>query len=59
MRTGDIICVFLGCPYPMIFQQVNDHYIIAGEVFVDGYMYGKAMEKLEIGELKLEIFELH
>ncbi|KAG4428066.1 hypothetical protein IFR05_016452, partial [Cadophora sp. M221] len=59
VQRGDIICVPLGCPHPMILQPVDGHYIVVGEAFVDGYMYGKAMERLERGELKLETFELH
>jgi hypothetical protein len=56
---GDIICIPLGCPHPMILRQVNAHYILVGEAYVDGYMYGKAMELLEQGKLQLQDFELH
>jgi hypothetical protein len=56
---GDIICIPLGCPHPMILRQFDAHYIIVGEAYVDGYMYGKAMELLEQGKLQLQDFELH
>jgi len=56
---GDIICIPLGCPHPMILRQVDDHYIVVGEAYVDGYMYGKAMELLGQGKLQLRDFELH
>ncbi|KAG4442122.1 hypothetical protein IFR05_002408 [Cadophora sp. M221] len=59
IKEGDIICVPLGCPQPMIFRRVEDHYVVIGEAYVDGYMYGKAMEMLDRGELELETFELH
>ncbi|KAK0099370.1 hypothetical protein ONS96_008399 [Cadophora gregata f. sp. sojae] len=59
VETGDIICVPLGCPQPMIFRKVDNHFVVIGEAYVDGYMYGKAMEMLENGELELETFELH
>ncbi|KAG4415970.1 hypothetical protein IFR04_010920 [Cadophora malorum] len=59
VEEGDIICVPLGCPHPMIFRKVEDHYIVIGEAYVDGYMRGKAIEMLENGELELETFELH
>ncbi|KAH7319078.1 heterokaryon incompatibility protein-domain-containing protein [Rhexocercosporidium sp. MPI-PUGE-AT-0058] len=59
VRVRDIICVPLGCPHPMIFTPVDGHYIVVGEAFVDGYMYGKAMGELETMQLKLETFELH
>ncbi|KAH7408010.1 heterokaryon incompatibility protein-domain-containing protein [Cadophora sp. MPI-SDFR-AT-0126] len=59
VKAGDIICVPLGCPQPMIFRKVEDHYVVIGEAYVDGYMRGKAIEMLENGELELETFELH
>jgi hypothetical protein len=55
---GDLICIPLGCCHPVIIRKVEDHYINLGEAYVDGYMYGEAMEMLERGELKLEEFEL-
>jgi hypothetical protein len=55
---GDLICIPLGCCHPVILRKVDDHYINLGEAYVDGYMYGEAMEMLERGELKLEEFEL-
>jgi len=42
----------------VILRKVEDHYINLGEAYVDGYMYGEAMDMLEKGELKLEEFEL-
>jgi hypothetical protein len=53
---GDLICIPLGCCHPVILRKVEDHYINLGEAYVDGYMYGEAMEMLETGELKLEEF---
>jgi hypothetical protein len=44
--------------HPIILGRVEDHYINLGETFVDGYMYGEAMDLLERGELKLEEFKL-
>lgn len=58
-EADDIICVPLGCPHPMIFRKFQDHYIVIGEAYVDGYMRGKAIEMLENGELELQTFELH
>ncbi|KAL2073871.1 hypothetical protein VTL71DRAFT_11197 [Oculimacula yallundae] len=59
VEEGDIICVPLGCPHPMIFRQVADHYTVIGEAYVDEYMYGKAVDMWEKSELQLETFELH
>jgi len=55
---GDLICIPLGCCHPVILRKVEEHYVNLGEAYVDGYMYGEAMEMLERGELKLEEFEL-
>lgn len=56
---GDIICIPLGCPHPMVLRRVNNHYLVVGEAYVDRYMYGKAMELLKQGKLQLRDFELH
>ncbi len=58
IREGDIICIPLGCCHPIILRKEENHYINLGEAYVDGCMYGEAMEMLERGELKLEEFEL-
>ena len=58
IREGDIICIPLGCCHPIILRKEENHYINLGEAYVDGYMYGEAMEMLERGELELEEFEL-
>jgi hypothetical protein len=42
----------------MVFRQIQEHYIVIGEAYVDGYMYGKAIDMWESGDLKLEEFEL-
>jgi hypothetical protein len=58
IRERDIICIPLGCCHPIILRKEENHYVNLGEAYVDGYMYGEAMEMLERGELKLEEFEL-
>lgn len=56
---GDIVCVLLGCPHPMVLRPVEDHYVVIGEAYYDFNMFGEAMERLEQGELELQDFELH
>lgn len=58
-REGDIICVPLGCWHPLILRKVEEHYINLGEAYVDGYMYGKAIDMWKVGELELQKFEIH
>ena len=54
-REGDLICILLGCDYPVLLRQVDGHHILVGEVYVDGKMHGEAMH------LKPEAidFEIH
>jgi hypothetical protein len=58
VTEGDLICIPLGCCHPVILRKVEDHYINLGEAYVDGFMYGEAMEMVEKGELKVEEFTL-
>jgi hypothetical protein len=58
LKEGDKICVLLGCSMPVILRKVENHYIYIGEAFIDGYMFGKAIEELEQGKHELEDFEL-
>lgn len=59
VETGDIICVLLGCPAPVALRQVGSHYEFIRSVYVDGIIYGEAIEALKRGEVELEDFELH
>jgi hypothetical protein len=59
VAEGDIICIPLGCCHPIVLRKVSDYYVNLGEAYVDGFMYGEAMEMLERRELKLEEFKLH
>jgi Heterokaryon incompatibility protein (HET) len=58
VMEGDIICIPLGCSHPVVLRKVEDCYINLGEAYVDGYMYGEAVQMVDRGELKLEEFEL-
>jgi hypothetical protein len=59
LQVGDLICVLLGCPVPVALRQVGTHYEFIRSVYVDGIMFGGAMEAMERGEVELEDFELH
>lgn len=58
-KEGDIVCVLVGCSVPMLLRPVKDHHELVGEVYLDGIMYGEAMEALDHGEVQLQEFELH
>lgn len=58
-ESGDIICILSGCFVPVVLRpQEGGHYILLGEAYVYGYMYGKGMEELAEGK-QLESFEIH
>ena len=48
-RSGDVVCVPLGCSTPVILRKINDGYKYVGDIYVDGYMDGKAVEEMESG----------
>jgi hypothetical protein len=56
---GDLICILFGCSIPVILRRVDGHFIYISDACVVGYMYGKAIEELEVGKLEAELFEIH
>jgi hypothetical protein len=58
-QPGDLICVFPGCPTPMVLRPVAEHFELLGPVYVPGIMLGEAMTALEEGTVELREFELH
>lgn len=56
---GDVIVILLGCKFPVILREVEGHWVLVGEAYVDGYMYGEAVVGLQEGKLLEEVFEIH
>jgi hypothetical protein len=54
MEVGDVICVFLGCPTPLILRKSGPNYILVGECFILGLMDGEVMVDLERGKVEVE-----
>jgi len=57
-NVGDIICVPLGCSTPIILREYGQCYLYVGDAYVDGYMYGRAIDEWESGQRKLQSFVL-
>jgi hypothetical protein len=57
-RSGDVICVILGCRTPIILRPVDEHFEIVGEAYVHGVMKGESMVDLEEGKYVLTDFEI-
>lgn len=58
-QAGDIICVLLGCNYPVILRPVGRHYEFVGEVYVYGIMQGEVIRALEERKVQRHWFEIH
>lgn len=44
-RRGDSICLLLGCNYPVLLRKTESYYVLIGEIYVDGIMYGETSFK--------------
>jgi hypothetical protein len=57
-RKDDLIVVPLGCSTPIILRRQGQEYTYIGDVYVDGYMYGRAIEDLNNGARQVQPFTL-
>ncbi|KAH9203959.1 heterokaryon incompatibility protein-domain-containing protein [Leptodontidium sp. 2 PMI_412] len=58
-ELGDVICVLLGCRYPVVLRRKGGHYLLVGEAYMDGYMYGEAVRGLTISVDELDGFIIY
>lgn len=51
MTIGDIVVVPLGCSTPILLRPVGqrNEYVYVGDIYVDGYMHGEAIQEMETG----------
>jgi len=58
--ADDLICVPLGCSVPVVLLELKGgdppRYVVVGEANMDVFIYGKAIETMEKGELDLQEF---
>lgn len=59
LNGGDIVCVPLGCSTPIVLRKHDAGYLFVGDIYVDGYMYGKAIDELNEGTRQLATYTLH
>ncbi|KAK5660777.1 hypothetical protein OQA88_12144 [Cercophora sp. LCS_1] len=57
-EEGDLVCVLLGCPVPLVLRRVDDGYVVLGSCVAQGIMDGEFMEEVERGGWALETFLL-
>lgn len=58
IEPGDLVCILFGCMVPVILRLQNGYYTYIGHAYTHGYMYGKAMEEVEAGKFKQELFKI-
>jgi hypothetical protein len=58
-QVGDIVCVLLGCNYPVILRPVGGHYEFVGTAYIHGIMHGEVIRAMEEGKVQSQVFELH
>jgi hypothetical protein len=52
IRNEDLVCILLGCPTPVVLRSVEEHYEYVGDIYVEGIMYGEAMDALDRREFR-------
>ncbi|RFU26865.1 hypothetical protein B7463_g9465, partial [Scytalidium lignicola] len=58
-KEGDLICVLVGCDFPVLLRPYGDGHVLVGECYVHGYMHGKAMDELAEGKHEMKGFRIH
>lgn len=59
MTVDDLIVVPFGCSTPVILRPEGDEFRFVGDVYIRGYMSGKAVEEFDNGERELGQYVLH
>ncbi len=57
-RPGDKIVLLLGCDFPVVMRDMGTYWTLIGEIYVDGIMYGEAMDGLVSGKYVEKSFEI-
>jgi hypothetical protein len=61
MLPGDVVVVPLGCSTPILLRHegTKREYRFVGDVYINGYMLGRAVEQWNEGDRKLKTYVLH
>ena len=49
-REDDCVVVLLGCAMPVVLRDSDGHWELVGEIYVDGIMFGEAMDEFTKGD---------
>jgi hypothetical protein len=59
VRHTDWICVLLGANVPFILRKVDEHLVLVSDAYVEGLMYGEAIDLARKGELDIVTVDIH
>lgn len=57
-QEGDKIAVLFGRDFPVVMRNLGSFWMMVGETYVEGIMYGEAMTGLQSGQYKEEAFTI-
>jgi hypothetical protein len=57
--AADYICILLGAPVPVILRRRENHYVLIGEAYVHGFMYGEAIKMMRSGSLEVKTIDIY
>ena len=58
VQADDVICVLLGCDYPVVLRRRHMYYKVIGECYIYGRKDGELMDSLKAGRYTLDSFVL-
>jgi hypothetical protein len=59
VKPTDQICVLLGANVPFILRNVDGHFVVVSDAYVEGLMYGEAIELWRKGKLDVVTVDIH
>ncbi|CAG1965781.1 unnamed protein product [Fusarium graminearum] len=61
MLPGDVVVVPLGCSTPVLLRPegTQGEYRFIGDIYIENYMFGKAVDQWQVGERELKKYVLH
>jgi hypothetical protein len=59
LQHTDQVCILIGADVPFILRKVDEHYVLVSDAYVEGLMYGEAIDMMEQGKLELVTIDIH
>jgi hypothetical protein len=57
-KAGDEVCILYGCSVPVILRRKGAFYVLVGESFLHGIMFGEAMKSRMFGRDHSKMFDI-